>query len=268
MHARSERAGTSLSPNRKGPRQCVVLLPNHCIPITPGVSYVHAQKRPGPTNTNTTAADPSTILRSILLQQEGKTQRHHGARPPDQVLVLLDGRLPEALRGGVVDEMLDAVDAVEHKGPGERDLDPALDGEGQGRECGGDAGGLEVPAGEGRDEVANRVGVERSREEHSREALPDGGAEEGLVFVVDLEVGGHGPLQPLLGQDGLAVRRRQGLRRGGANLVRRREGRGCEEGRGLCCCCEGIVWLAIGWAGLSWGGLESFRVCMCRQVGV
>lgn len=145
-----------------------------------------------------------------------------------------------------MDEVLDAVDAVEDEGPGEGDLDAALDGEGQGGEGGGDAGGLEVPAGEGRDQVADRVGVQGAREEHAREALPDGGAEEGLVLVVDLEVGRHRPLQPLLGQDGLAVRRRQGLRRGGADLVGRREGGGCEEGRGLCCCWEGIVWLAMG----------------------
>ena len=98
-----------------------------------------------------------------------------------------------------MDEVLDAVDAVEDKGPGEGDLDAALDGEGQSGEGGGDAGGLEVPPREGRDQVADRVGVERAREEHAREALPDGRAEEGLVLVVDLEVGGHGPLQPLLG---------------------------------------------------------------------
>lgn len=135
-----------------------------------------------------------------------------------------------------MDEVLDAVDAVEDERPGEDDLEGALDGEGQGCECGGDAGGLEVPPGEGRDEVADRVGVQAAGEEHAREALPDGGAEEGLILVVDLEVGGHGPLQPLLGQDGLTVGGRHGLRRGGAHLQRRREGGGCEEGRGLCCC--------------------------------
>lgn len=214
------------------------------------MSHVDAQKRQGPP-TNTTAADPPTLLRLILLQQEGKAQRQHGARTPDEVLVLLDGGLPEALGGGVVDEVLDSVDAVEDKGPGEDDLDAALYGKGQGGEGGGDAGGLEVPAGEGRDEVADRVGVEGAREEHAREALPDGGAEEGLVLVVDLEVGGDGTLQALLGQDGLAVGRGQGLRRGGADLEGRREGGGCEEGRGLCCCWEGTAWLAMAWAELG-----------------
>lgn len=163
-----------------------------------------------------------------------------------------------------MDEVLDAVDAVEDKRPGEDDLDAALDGKGERGKGGGDAGGLEVPAGEGRDQVADRVGVEGAREEHAREPLPDGGAEEGLVLVVDLEVGGHGPLQPLLGQDGLAVRRRHGLRRRRADLVRRREGGGCEEGRGLCCCWEVIVWLAMCWHGR---GLSSIAHCVHACVG-
>lgn len=212
-------------------RHSLVVLSNHCIPTTPSVSYVHAHA------TNVQPTPPQLIH----LQKESKTQSHDCARPPDKVLVLLDCGLPEALGGGVMDEVLDAVEAVEDKGKGEGHLEAALDDDGQGGEGGGDAGGLEVPASERGDEVADRVGVERAREEHAREALPDGGAEEGLVLVVDLEVRRHRPLQPLLGQDRLAVRWRQGLRGGGADLEGRREGRGCEEGRGLYCCWEAIV---------------------------
>lgn len=218
----------------KSPGRCSLASNSLYTYHAPRVICTRAEKTKVPPNT--TEADPPIFPRSILLQQECKTQCNHGARPPDEVLVLLDGGLAEPLGGGVVDEVLDAVDAVEDERPGEDDLDAALDGEGQRGEGGGDAGGLEVPTREGRDEVADRVGVEAAREEHAREALPDGGAEEGLVLVVDLEVGGHGPLQPLLGQDGLAVCGRHGLRRGGADLQRRREGGGCEEGRGLCCC--------------------------------
>lgn len=111
--------------------------------------------------------------------------------------------------------MLDAVDGVVDKRPGEGQLDGALGGQRQGGEGGGDAGGLEVPAGQGGDEVADRVGVQAAGEEHAREALPDGAAEEGLLGVVDLEVGGDGPDAALAGEEGIGVGVRQGLRQGG-----------------------------------------------------
>lgn len=142
--------------------------------------------------------------------------------------------------------MLDAVDGVVDEGPGEGELDTALYKQRQAGEGGGDAGRLKVPAGEGRDEVAYAVGVQRAGEEHAGEALPDGAAEEGLVLVVDLQVWGHRPAQALLGKQRLCVRGRQGLRRGGPpNLEGRREGtlegggRRGEEGRGLGGCSEG-----------------------------
>lgn len=97
--------------------------------------------------------------------------------------------------------MLDAVESMVHEGPGQSHFDAALDQERQTREGGGDAEALQVPAGEGRHQVADAVGVERAGEEHAREPLPDGAAEVRLLLVVDLEVRRHGPPKPLRGED-------------------------------------------------------------------
>lgn len=84
-----------------------------------------------------------------------------------------------------------------------------------------------MPAGQGRDQVADAVGVQAAREEHARETLPDGAAEEGLVLVVDLEVRAHGADAALGGQLGLGLVVGHGLGGGGAAEV---EGRGGNDG--------------------------------------
>lgn len=93
--------------------------------------------------------------------------------------------------------MADAVEGVEGKRPGDEELDAGLDGKGEGTERGDEGGGLEVPAEEGSGEVGGAEDVEAAREAGAGEALPDGAAEEGLLLVVDIEVGGDGAVEAL-----------------------------------------------------------------------
>lgn len=178
------------------------------------------------------------------LQKECQAHGDNRASSPDNVLVLLYRRLPEALGGGVVDQVLDTVDGVVDERPGERHLDAALDKERQGGEGGGHAGGLDVPAGQGRDQVADGVGVQAAGEEHAGETLPDGAPQEGLALVVDLQVGGDGPDAALAGEEGIGLGVGQGLGRGGADLRGREaggaDGAGGEEYGWLRDCVDGI----------------------------
>lgn len=97
--------------------------------------------------------------------------------------------------------MTDTVQGVEGKRPGEGELETTLEGKGEGTEGGCDRGALEVPPEEGSSEVSGAESVETSRKGGSGEALPDRTAEPGLLLVVDIEVGGYGTLEALLGQD-------------------------------------------------------------------
>lgn len=126
-----------------------------------------------------------------------------------------------------MNQVLDAVQSVENKRPGQRHLDASLDDKRQASKSGGHRQGLEVPAGQGRDQVADAVGVQAAREEDARKTLPDGAAEEGLVFVVDLEVRAHGPDATLGGKHGLCLVVGHGLGGGGAAEV---EGRAQDGG--------------------------------------
>lgn len=101
--------------------------------------------------------------------------------------------------------MTDTVERMVGKGPGESKLETALDSEGESTESGGDRGGLEVPAKERGGQVGGAEGVEAAREGGAGKALPDGAAEPGLLLVVDVEVGGYGPLEALLGQESIGV---------------------------------------------------------------
>lgn len=114
--------------------------------------------------------------------------------------------------------MLDAVEEVEDERPGNRQLETTLDHHGQGGEGGGHAGGLEVPAGQGSDNVGDGVAVQAAGEDHAGEALEDGAAEEGLALVVDLEVGRDGAGAPLLCEEAVGIGMAQGLGRGRADL--------------------------------------------------
>ena len=113
--------------------------------------------------------------------------------------------LEERDEGSVEDEVAHAVDGVEGEGPGEEELDAALGSEGQGAHGRGERGALEVPAEEGRGEVRRAEDVDGAAEAGAREALPDGAAEPGLGLVVDLEMGGDGAVEALLGEDGIGV---------------------------------------------------------------
>lgn len=128
-------------------------------------------------------------------------------------------------------QVLDAVDSVEHERPCQRHLYTTLDQQRQSREGSSHGGGLEVPAGERGDQVADAVDVQAAGEEHAREALEDGRAEKGLLLVVDLEVGGHGAIEALFGEEGLRFADGHGLGGGCAAGWEGGEGGG-EEARG------------------------------------
>lgn len=128
-------------------------------------------------------------------------------------------------------QVLNSVDPVEHERPCQRDLHTTLDQQRQAGERSRDGGGLEVPAGQRSCQVADAVDVQPAGEDHAREALEDGRAEEGLLLVVDLEVGGDRAVQALLCEEGLRFAGGHGLGGGRAAGWERREGGG-EEGRG------------------------------------
>lgn len=190
------------------------------IPIETWAYNIHASSK--------CPIDVQTIAH--LLQKECQSQSHHRRGTPDHVLIPLDGDLLEALCRRIVNQVLDAVDGVEDKGPGQRHLDAALDDQWQTGKGGGHGQGLEVPAGQGRDQVADAVGVQAAREEHAREALEDGAAKEGLVLVVDLEVRAYGADTALGGQLGLGLVVGHGLGGGRAAEVEGRGQDGCLDG--------------------------------------
>lgn len=101
--------------------------------------------------------------------------------------------------------MAAAVDAVEGEGPGEEELEGALDGQGQGAEGGGHRGRLDLPAQQGRGQVRRRENVQAAAEDAAGNTVPDGATEPRLRRVVDLQMGGDGALAALGGQDRVRV---------------------------------------------------------------
>lgn len=76
---------------------------------------------------------------TAILQKESYRQRQNGCAAPNQILVLLNCCLLEPPSGGVVDQVLHAVEEMVDKGPGQGQLDAALDGQrqaGEGRSDG------------------------------------------------------------------------------------------------------------------------------------
>lgn len=162
-----------------------------------------------------------------ILQKECQRQCQNCRATPDKVLVLLNSNLLESLRRGIVNKVLNAIQGVENKRPGQCHLDSSLDNQWQSCKGGSNRKGLQVPASQGSDQVADAVGVQAAREEHAREALPDGAAEEGLVLVVDLEVWAHRAGAALGGEQSLRVGLAHGL---GGGCAADLEGGGRHDG--------------------------------------
>lgn len=93
--------------------------------------------------------------------------------------------------------MVDVVEGVEGKRLGDEEFDVGFDGKGEGIECGDEGGGFEVLVEEGSGEVGGVEDVEVVWEVGVGEVLLDGVVEEGLLFVVDIEVGGDGVVEVL-----------------------------------------------------------------------
>lgn len=148
------------------------------------------------------------VLCQANLQAKGKVEGAEQAEAENGALTGADLLLGEALEQ-VVAQMAHAVDEVEDKGEAEADLDEALDGKGQGGEAGDQALRLDVEAGEGRNQVGEEVGIGGAGERAAGDTRPGRGGEPGLRALVDAKMGGDGTLQALLGEDVLALGRRQ-----------------------------------------------------------
>ncbi len=154
------------------------------------------------------------------LQAKGEVGGAEQAETENGALAGADLLLGEALEQ-VVAQMAHAVDEVEDEGEAEADLDEALDGKGEGGEAGDQALGLDVEAGERRDQVGEEVGVGGAGERAAGDAGPGRGGEPRLRALVDAQMGGDGTQQTLLGEDVLALGRRQV---GGLEGTRQRSG--------------------------------------------
>lgn len=139
----------------------------------------------------------------LPLQAKSQVATTDEARYPQSSLSPLNLALGES-NTQVVDQVLDAVDKVEGKGESKSELDGALDDEGQGSEAGSQRGALDVEAQERGGEICGEVDVGGAGEHAAGDTGPGGGAEPGLLHLVDAQVGGDGAVQALVDEDLLA----------------------------------------------------------------
>lgn len=101
--------------------------------------------------------------------------------------------------------MANAVDEVESEREAEEELDAALDDKGESSKRRDEAGALNVEAGERRDEVRGKVEVGDAGHGAAGDSGPGGGAEPGLLHLVDAQMGGDGAVLALVDEDLLAL---------------------------------------------------------------
>lgn len=101
--------------------------------------------------------------------------------------------------------MLDAVDEVEGERESQGKLDGALDDERQGSEAGSQGSALDVEAEKRRGEVGGEVDVRGAGERAAGDTSPSGGAEPGLLHLVDAQVRRDWAIETLLDEDLLAL---------------------------------------------------------------
>lgn len=133
----------------------------------------------------------------LSLPRKGEADSRDERAGPDNPAPLDNLRLGEA-EGEIVGQVADTVEEVEGEGPGDEELETTLGGEREGTESGDEGLALDVPAEEGRDEVGAKVDVESGRETTAGDTGPDGGAEPGLLHLVDCQVRGDGAAEALL----------------------------------------------------------------------
>lgn len=138
------------------------------------------------------------------LDSKGKVQAAQDAAGPQNHLALADGRLGKAT-AHVKRQVPQAIDEVEGKGEAEEELDAALDRERQRSESRGNASALEMETKEWRNQVRGEVGVGDARQRAAGDTGPGGVTKPRLLDLVDAQMGGHGSLQTLLGEDVVAV---------------------------------------------------------------
>jgi len=140
----------------------------------------------------------SSLFRDNL-HEESKIQTTNNRRTPE-VPTSLDDRRPSKAHTDIKSQMSHAVNGMEDKGPSDEELEAALDGHRQSGGGGDKGSGLEVPAHEGSGEVSDGGSIQSAGEAGAGDALPRRTAEPGLLLVVDLEMGGDGAGETLLGE--------------------------------------------------------------------
>lgn len=151
---------------------------------------------------------PSISLRLLfnfcILQESNQANGSEETSSPDVLVGLDNSRLGETL-ASVVQEVLEAADGVVDEGEAQRELDAALDGEGETGGEAGDACALEVESDKRSDEVGEGEAVHGRGEGAAGDSVPGGATEPCLLDLVDGQMGRDGTVEALVDEDLVAV---------------------------------------------------------------
>ena len=121
---------------------------------------------------------PSPLVKS------SKAKPHRQAPKPDRPVSHRNRSVGEA-QADIIHQMLHAIHEMVDEWPGKNELDTTLDQKREGGEEGGNAGGFNVEAREGRHEVEERKAVQLGAQDGACDASPGRGAEPGLFVPID-----------------------------------------------------------------------------------
>ncbi len=136
----------------------------------------------------------------VCLQAKGQVQATQQAGTENRALRQANGGLGKAL-AEIIRKMANAVDEVESERKAEEEFDATLDDKGEGSKRRDETGALKVEAGEGGNQVRREVDVGDARHGAAGDSGPGGGAEPGLLHLVDAEMGGDGTTLALVDED-------------------------------------------------------------------
>lgn len=164
--------------------------------------------------------DPSVFFNFGILQESNEANSSEETGSPDVLVGLDNSRLGETL-ASVVQEVLEAADGVVDEGEAQRELDAALDSEGQTSGEAGDACALEVKSDKRGGEVGEGETVHGRGEGAAGDSVPGGATEPCLLYLVDGQMGRDGTVEALVDEDLVAVLLRDLGRTNSAANVRR-----------------------------------------------
>ena len=154
---------------------------------------------------------PIKFLKQSQRERTHNTQPHH--RPPRLRNLLIRDRLPH-----IPHQMPHPVQTVKGKRPRDQGLRHELDRQRQPAKRRCQRRALEVPAGEGRDQVGRAEDVQTAGEHRARDAVQDRGNPSDLALV-DGEVGRDGAFEPLVFEDAVGGVGRDVLLGCGASVI-------------------------------------------------